>query len=66
MINEKKVAVIALDRNAILKPGQRETFEEQMANVAITCEQLAQMVESRALQDRHYAREHARGSGLVL
>ncbi len=46
MNNEKKVTVIALGGNAILKPGQQGTFDEQMANVKTTCEQLAQMVES--------------------
>jgi carbamate kinase len=46
MNNEKKVTVIALGGNAILKPGQRGTFDEQMLNVKTTCEQLAQMVES--------------------
>jgi len=40
----KKVTVIALGGNAILKPGQRGTFAEQMANVRQTCEQLTQMV----------------------
>jgi carbamate kinase len=44
MANEKKVTVIALGGNAILKPGQRGTFAEQMANVRQTCEQLTQMV----------------------
>ena len=43
---EKKLVVVALGGNAILQPGQRGTFEEQMANVYTTCEQLAQMVES--------------------
>lgn len=46
MTNEKKVTVIALGGNAILQPGQRGTFDEQMANVKTTCEQLTQMVES--------------------
>lgn len=46
MNNEKKVTVIALGGNAILKPGQQGTFDEQMINVETTCEQLAQMVES--------------------
>ncbi|MCD5415973.1 carbamate kinase [Candidatus Bipolaricaulota bacterium] len=46
MVNEKKVTVIALGGNAILKPGQRGTIAEQMANVEETCGQLAQMVES--------------------
>ncbi len=43
---EKKVVVVALGGNAILQPGQRGTFEEQMKNVHVTCEQLAHMVES--------------------
>jgi len=45
---EKKLVVVALGGNAILQPGQRGTFEEQMANVHVTCEQLANMVESGA------------------
>jgi len=43
---EKKLVVVALGGNAILQPGQRGTFEEQMKNVHTTCEQLAAMVES--------------------
>ncbi len=43
---EKELVVVALGGNAILQPGQRGTFEEQMANVRITCEQLAEMVVS--------------------
>jgi carbamate kinase len=46
MNNEKKVTVIALGGNAILQPGQRGTFAEQMKNVETTCQQLAQMVKS--------------------
>jgi carbamate kinase len=46
MDGEKQVTVVALGGNAILQPGQRGTFEEQMANVHVTCEQLARMVES--------------------
>jgi len=46
MTADKKTIVIALGGNAILQPGQRGTFEEQMRNVHVTCEQLAQMVES--------------------
>lgn len=46
MSSEKKVTVIALGGNAILQPGQRGTFAEQMKNVETTCQQLAQMVES--------------------
>ncbi|HDL86243.1 MAG TPA: carbamate kinase [Candidatus Acetothermia bacterium] len=46
MTSEKKVTVIALGGNAILQPGQRGTFAEQMKNVETTCQQLAQMVES--------------------
>ncbi len=43
---EKKTVVVALGGNAILQPGQKGTFEEQMANVRVTCEQLVHMVES--------------------
>lgn len=41
-----KTVVVALGGNAILQPGQKGTFEEQMANVHTTCEQLAHMVTS--------------------
>ncbi len=44
MADEKKVVVIALGGNAILQPGQKGAFEEQMANVETTCKQLTQMV----------------------
>jgi len=43
-MEEKKVVVIALGGNAILQPGQKGTFEEQMKNVETTCKQLTQMV----------------------
>jgi len=43
---EKEIVVIALGGNAILQPGQRGTFEEQMDNVRLTCKQLAEMVVS--------------------
>lgn len=46
MEGEKQLVVVALGGNAILRLGQRGTFEEQMANVHVTCEQLARMVES--------------------
>jgi carbamate kinase len=46
MTVEKKVTVIALGGNAILQPGQKGTFEEQMGNVRVTCEQFVQMVMS--------------------
>jgi carbamate kinase len=46
MNDTKKTVVIALGGNAILQPGQEGRFEEQMANVHATCEQLARMVES--------------------
>jgi len=46
MSSEKETVVVALGGNAILQPGQRGAFEEQMANVRVTCEQLVQMVES--------------------
>ncbi len=41
---EKKTVVIALGGNAILQPGQKGTFEEQLENVYHTAEQLADMV----------------------
>ncbi|MBC7093041.1 carbamate kinase [Candidatus Bipolaricaulota bacterium] len=41
---EKKTVVVALGGNAILQRGQKGTFEEQLANVYHTCEQLADMV----------------------
>lgn len=44
----KKTVVVALGGNAILQPGQDGTFEEQMSNVRLTCEQLAHMVQSGA------------------
>ena len=44
MTPEKTLTVIALGGNAILQPGQSGTFEEQMANVRVTCEQFMQMV----------------------
>ncbi|UCF10864.1 MAG: carbamate kinase [Candidatus Bipolaricaulota bacterium] len=45
-MERKELVVVALGGNAILQPGQRGTFEEQMENVHVTCEQLAQIVES--------------------
>lgn len=44
MATDKKVTVIALGGNAILQPGQRGTFSEQMENVETTCKQLTEMV----------------------
>ena len=46
MVSEKKVTVIALGGNAILQPGQKGIFAEQMENVVTTCKQLVQMVKS--------------------
>jgi carbamate kinase len=46
MNGPKDVVVIALGGNAILQPGQKGTFDEQMANVHATCAQLARMVAS--------------------
>jgi len=46
MTVEKQLVVVALGGNAILQPGQRGTFDEQMLNVHTTCVQLAQMIES--------------------
>jgi carbamate kinase len=45
-MERKELVVVALGGNAILQPGQRGTFDEQMKNVHVTCEQLAQIVES--------------------
>lgn len=42
----KKTVVVALGGNAIIQPGQKGTFDEQMVNVHVTCEQLTQMVAS--------------------
>ena len=44
MNQEKVLTVIALGGNAILQPGQKGAFEEQMANVRVTCEQFVRMV----------------------
>ena len=46
MDSGRKTVVVALGGNAIIQPGQKGTFEEQMINVHVTCEQLAQMVKS--------------------
>jgi len=46
MSQEKRVVVVALGGNAILQPGQKGTYEEQLENVRVTGEQLVQMVES--------------------
>lgn len=40
----KKTVVVALGGNALLQPGQKGTFEEQMENVYHAAEQLAAMV----------------------
>lgn len=42
--NEKTLTVVALGGNAILKPGQEGTAEEQIENVNETTRQLAKMV----------------------
>jgi len=46
MSSDKQLTVVALGGNAILQPGQKGTFDEQMENVRATCEQLAEMVAS--------------------
>jgi len=46
MNQQKQLTVVALGGNAILQPGQEGSFEEQMKNVRVTCEQLAEMVVS--------------------
>jgi len=46
MSREKNFVVVALGGNAILQPGQKGTFQEQLENVRVTCRQLAKMVVS--------------------
>lgn len=41
----KETLVIALGGNAILQPGQKGTFEEQIENVKITCKGIADLIE---------------------
>jgi carbamate kinase len=40
----KETIVVALGGNAILRPGQKGTAEDQFANVKATCESIARMV----------------------
>mgnify|MGYP001309726978 FL=1 len=40
----QQTIVLALGGNAILRPGQRGTAEDQFANVKTTCESIARMV----------------------
>ena len=42
----KKIVAVALGGNAILRRGQKGTFEEQLTNVTHTCVQLVKMVHS--------------------
>ncbi len=42
---EKKKIVVALGGNAILKPGQKGTYQDQLENVKNTTSQIAKMVE---------------------
>jgi len=39
-----KTIVVALGGNAILQPKQKGTYEEQLANVQITCSHIAQLI----------------------
>lgn len=41
----KETLVIALGGNAILQPGQKGAFEEQIENVEITCKGIADLIE---------------------
>ncbi len=43
-MNNNKLIVVALGGNAIQKPGQDGTAEEQFANISSTCGQLAQLL----------------------
>ena len=40
----KKIAMVAFGGNALLRSGQKGTYQEQMANVEQTCEQLYNLV----------------------
>lgn len=40
----RKLAVVALGGNALLRPGQKGTYEEQIANVEKTCESLCNLL----------------------
>jgi carbamate kinase len=40
----KKKVVIALGGNAILQPGQKGTYEEQIANVEVACQQIVELI----------------------
>ena len=40
-----KLAVVAFGGNALLRSGQKGTFEEQVANVERTCENLVPLLE---------------------
>ncbi len=40
-----KTAVVALGGNAILRPGQRGTYAEQMENIQASCQTLVQLVQ---------------------
>lgn len=41
----RKLAVIALGGNALLRSGQKGTYDEQLENVAVTCKSLTGLVE---------------------
>ena len=41
----KKLAMIAFGGNALLRAGEKGTYEQQLANVQMTCEQLKPLVE---------------------
>ncbi|MBO6082747.1 MAG: carbamate kinase, partial [Bacteroidales bacterium] len=40
----KRIAMVAFGGNALLRSGQKGTYEEQLANVEQTCEQLYNLV----------------------
>lgn len=42
---KQKLAMIAFGGNALLRSGQKGTYEEQLANVENTCEQLCPLIE---------------------
>ena len=41
----KKIAMVAFGGNALLRSGQKGTYQEQLANVEQTCEQLYNLLD---------------------
>ena len=56
----KKIAMVAFGGNALLRSGQKGTYEEQLANVEETCEQLYNLL------DQGYFMVIGHGNGPLL